>query len=171
LQDHSAIYNRFQVTYLQVECGRISIDQGPVMSICPEVITKLQGSMNLRDVESLLLCFADHYTSEQPFHPERGFSGTEKLRRNWTLIFERVPDFQAELMCSQGENGMVWSEWRWYGTGFEWRGVILFGVKDDVIEWARVYMEPVELAEEKDPTHWVSRRMKMSRLHAQQQRH
>jgi hypothetical protein len=141
------------------------------MSICPEVITKLQGSMNLRDVESLLLCFADHYTSEQPFHPERGFSGTEKLRRNWTLIFERVPDFQAELMCSQGENGMVWSEWRWYGTGFEWRGVILFGVKDDVIEWARVYMEPVELAEEKDPTHWVSRRMKMSRLHAQQQRH
>lgn len=140
------------------------------MSICPEVITKLQGAMNLRDVESLLLCFADHYTSEQPFHPERGFSGTEKLRRNWTLIFERVPDFQAELMCSQGENGMVWSEWRWYGTGFEWRGVILFGVKDDVIEWARVYMEPVELAEEKDPTHWVSRRMKMSR-HAQQQRH
>jgi SnoaL-like domain len=141
------------------------------MSICPEVITKLQGAMNSRDVESLLLCFADHYTSEQPFHPERGFSGTEKLRRNWTLIFERVPDFQAEMMCSLGENGMVWSEWRWYGTGFEWRGVILFGVKDEVIEWARVYMEPVELSEEKDPTHWVSRRMKMSRLHAQQQRH
>ena len=110
------------------------------MSICPEVIAKLQAAMNHRDVEALVKCFAAHYQSEQPFHPDRGFSGTEKLHRNWTLIFERVPDFKAEVMCSRGENDIVWSEWRWHGTGFEWRGVILFGVKDEIIEWARANM-------------------------------
>jgi len=141
------------------------------MSICPEVIAKLQAAMNHRDVEALVKCFAEHYQSEQPFHPDRGFSGTEKLHRNWTLIFERVPDFKAEVMCSRGENDIVWSEWRWHGTGFEWRGVILFGVKDEIIEWARVYMEPVQLSEENNPAPFLSRRMKVSRLHAQQQRH
>jgi SnoaL-like domain len=141
------------------------------MSICPDVISRLQAAMNRRDVEGVVTCFAETYHSEQPFHPERGFSGTEKLHRNWTLIFERVPDFQAELMCAQGDNGMVWSEWRWHGTGFEWRGVILFGVKDDIIEWARVYMEPVQLSDESDPSNWISRRMKISRIHSQQQRH
>ena len=142
-----------------------------MMSNFHDVISKLQSAMNHRDVDALIVCFAADYRSEQPFHPERGFSGTDKLRRNWTLIFERVPDFQAEVMSTQGDNGMVWSEWRWHGTGFEWRGVILFGIKDEQIEWARVYMEPVQLNDDNDPTHWVSRRMKVSRLHAQQQRH
>ena len=141
------------------------------MLSCPEVISRLQSAMNQRDVEALVACFVDDYRSEQPFHPERGFTGSEKLRRNWTLIFERVPDFQADLLCANDGSETTWTEWRWHGTGFEWRGVIMFGVDTDRIRSARVYMEPVQLSEESDPTHWISRRMKVSRLHQQQQRH
>jgi hypothetical protein len=125
--------------------------------------------MNARNVDDLVDCFAEQYRSEQPFHPERGFAGTEKLRRNWTIIFDRVPDFEAELMCVQDSTGMCWSEWRWHGTHFEWRGVILFGVNSDKINWARVYMEPVQVTDDSDENHWITRRMQVRRMHQQQQ--
>jgi hypothetical protein len=62
-----------------------------------------------------------------------------------------MPDFLAELLSFAEEGERAWAEWRWTGTQtdgspFEWRGVTLFGVRDDRIAWGRLYMEPVEQA-------------------------
>lgn len=135
---------------------------------CPEVISQLKAAMDAHDLEALISCFADGYRSDQPLHPDRAFVGKEQVRRNWTVIFDRVPDFEAKLHCVQDSEGMVWTEWEWQGTGFEWRGVILFGVAGEKIEWARVYMEPVERTEGTSSEHWISRRMRVSRYQSQQ---
>ena len=46
-----------------------------------------------------------------------------------------------------------WSDWRWSGTRqdgsrLDVAGVIVAGVRDRRIAWARLYMEPVEAAQE-----------------------
>ena len=46
---------------------------------------------------------------------------------------------------------VAWSEWRWEGTQadggrLDMAGVIVFGVRDDLVAWARLYVEPVEEA-------------------------
>jgi hypothetical protein len=64
-------------------------------------------------------------------------------------VFEGVPDFAAEAVASASDDGVVWTEMRWDGTHhdgspFRMAGVIVLGVHDDRIAWARLFMEPVE---------------------------
>jgi ketosteroid isomerase-like protein len=64
-------------------------------------------------------------------------------------VFAGVPDFRAELIASAAEADTVWSEWRWSGTHedgsrLEMAGVIVFGVRDGRLAWARLYVEPIE---------------------------
>ena len=61
-------------------------------------------------------------------------------------MFESFPDFEAELLRQSYEGDVVWSEWRWRATGLHMAGVIVMGIKEDRISWARLYMEPVEEA-------------------------
>lgn len=76
------------------------------------------------------------------------------LRRgseNWSAVFTGVPDFRAELIRVDAAGDTAWSEWRWEGTQadggrLDMAGVIVFGVRDDVFAWARLYVEPVERA-------------------------
>jgi ketosteroid isomerase-like protein len=114
-----------------------------------EVIERLQLAMNGHDLAGFLACFGPDYRSEQPAHPNRGFSGREQVEKNWAALFAGIPDFHANLLDAAGDADTVWAEWRWSGTRageppLDMRGVTLFGVEDGLIAWGRLYMEEVE---------------------------
>jgi len=105
---------------------------------------------NAHDIEAL---FSEEYDSEQPAHPDRRFRGRDQVRANWSAVFSGVPDFRAELVASAVDADTAWTEWRWHGTHadgsrLEMAGVIVMGVRNASIAWARLYVEPVEAAGE-----------------------
>ena len=113
------------------------------------VAERLNAAMNAHDLDAFVDCFREDYDSEQPAHPDRAFRGREQVRANWGAIFDGVPDFRSELLRVAADGDTVWSEWRWSGTQsdgepLEMAGVIVFGVSDGCIAWARLYVEPVE---------------------------
>ena len=115
------------------------------------VAERLQAAMNAHDLDAFADCFAEDYDSRQPAHPDRAFRGREQARCNWAAIFEGVPDFQAELVREDVAGEVEWSEWSWHGTHadgstLEMAGVIVGGVRDGRLSWARLYVEPVERA-------------------------
>lgn len=115
------------------------------------VVERLSAAMNAHDLETFLDCFQEDYESEQPTHPDRAFRGREQVRRNWSAVFDGVPDFRAELLRSAADGDTVWGEWHWQGmqaggTPLDMVGVFVCGVREGRISWARLYMEPVEHA-------------------------
>jgi hypothetical protein len=108
---------------------------------------RLAAATNAHDIDAFVALFAPDYDSRQPAHPDRAFVGSEQVRTNWSEIFAGVPDFRAELLASAADGDMLWTEWRWTGTGLHMAGVIVFGVRDDRLAWARLYVEPVEQGE------------------------
>jgi uncharacterized protein (TIGR02246 family) len=114
-----------------------------------ELVARLHAAMNAHDTEAFVACFAEDYDSVQPAHPDRAFRGRDQVRANWSAVFAGVPDFRADLVGVSAAGDTVWSEWRWEGTQadggrLDMAGVIVFGVRDDVVTWARLYVEPVE---------------------------
>jgi len=115
------------------------------------IVDSLNAAMNAHDLEAFLDCFQEDYESEQPAHPDRAFRGREQVRSNWSEIFEGVPDFRSEVVSAGADGDTVWSEWRWSGTQsdgtpLDMAGVIVCGVREGRIAWARLYIEPVERA-------------------------
>jgi ketosteroid isomerase-like protein len=113
------------------------------------VAERLRDAMNARDIEAFVECFDGEYESEQPVHPDRAFRGRDQVRSNWSAIFDGVPDFTAELIATSADGDTEWSEWRWRGTQsdgtpLDMAGVIVGGVRDGRLRWARLYVEPVE---------------------------
>ena len=113
------------------------------------VVERVREAMSARDIDALLACFAEDYRSDQPAHPDRAFGGREQVRENWSAIFAGVPDFEAELVDATASGDVEWSEWRWRGTHadgtrLDMAGVIVIGVRDGRVGWARLYVEPVE---------------------------
>jgi ketosteroid isomerase-like protein len=114
-----------------------------------QLVEQLNAAMNARNIESFVELFHEEYVSEQPAHPDRAFVGREPVRKNWSAIFEGVPDFSSELVRSAEDGATIWSEWRWRGTQsggtpLDMAGVIVFGIREGRIGWARLYVEPVE---------------------------
>ena len=115
------------------------------------VAERLLAAMNAHDLDAFADCFAEDYDSRQPAHPDRAFRGRDQARSNWAAIFEGVPDFSAELVREDAAGDVEWSEWSWHGThadgsALEMAGVIVGGVHDGRLAWARLYVEPVERA-------------------------
>ena len=113
------------------------------------MIDRLVRATNQHDLEALVGCFSEDYLNETPAHPARGFHGRAQVRRNWEQIFAFVPDINVEVVRSAVDAGSVWTEWEMRGTRRDekahWmRGIIVFGVSDDAIRWARFYLEPVD---------------------------
>jgi hypothetical protein len=113
------------------------------------VASRLRAAMNAHDIDAFVACFEEGYESEQPAHPDRAFTGNAQVRENWTAVFAGVPDFSAELVSAAAVGDVEWSEWRWRGTHadgtrLEMAGVIVAGVRDGRLSWARLYIEPVE---------------------------
>ena len=70
------------------------------------------------------------------------------MRKNWTEVFAGVPDFRAELIARRRPTATrVWTRVALVGTGLDMAGVTVFGIRDDLIAWARLYVEPVEHGE------------------------
>ena len=116
-----------------------------------EIIERLHLAMNRHDLKAFLDCFDPSYRSEQPIHPNRGFGGREQVEKNWSAMFEGMPDFHAELLADATEGDTVWAEWHWTGTRanevpLDMRGVTLFEIKNGQIVSGRLYMEEVEEA-------------------------
>jgi len=115
----------------------------------PAVLERLLTATNKRDIEGLVACFAEDYVNETPAYPARDFQGRQQVRRNWTQIFEFVPDLRAEVVRRAVDGASVWTEWDMQGTRRDgtrhWMtGVIVFGVADELIQWGRFYLEPVD---------------------------
>jgi ketosteroid isomerase-like protein len=113
------------------------------------IIDRLVSATNQHDIEAMAACFSEDYQNETPAHPSRGFRGRAQVRRNWKQIFAFVPDIHVEVVRSAAKVDTVWTEWEMRGTrrdgGSHWsRGVIVFGVSDEAIRWARFYLEPVD---------------------------
>jgi ketosteroid isomerase-like protein len=115
------------------------------------VLGRLVQATNAHDIDAIVACFGSGYRNDTPAHPSRSFVGREQVRRNWEQILGFVPDIHAEVLRSSAQDAVVWSEWeqrgtRRDGTPHPMRGVIIFGVEDDAIAWARFYLEPVQQA-------------------------
>lgn len=114
------------------------------------MVDRLLRATNEHDLDALVACFAEDYENRTPAHPARSFSGRGQVRRNWEQIFGFVPDLRAEVTRSAVDGDVVWSEWEMTGTRRDgsahvMRGVVIFGVRDGVAQWARFYLEPVDL--------------------------
>ena len=117
--------------------------------VAESVAERLLRAMNAHDIEAFVECFAPGYKSEQPAHPDRAFSGRDQVHTNWSSIFRDVPDLRGELLHTSSSDEEEWSEWRIQGTRrdgslMEMRGVIINGVRDGRIAWARLYLELLE---------------------------
>ena len=115
------------------------------------VVERLNDAFNAHDIEAFVALFAPDYDSVQPAHPDRAFTGREKVRENWSAIFDGVPDFRSELVRASTDGDTVWTEWHWQGTqaggaALDMAGVIVMGIRDEQIAWARLYVEPIEQA-------------------------
>jgi limonene-1,2-epoxide hydrolase len=112
-------------------------------------VHRLQRAVADRDLEAVVACFAPEYRNETPAHPERSFTGRDQVRLNWTQIFDAIPDIEAKVLNLAVDGSVVWTEWEHRGTRPDgsahlMRGVVIFGVANGLIEWARFYLEPVE---------------------------
>jgi hypothetical protein len=120
----------------------------PVEANLLSVMERIREATNRHDLDALTNCFAADYASVFPTHPERAFGGRDQLRRNWSRIFQAVPNIQSELLRWATHGTTIWAEWEWRGTlasgaPFLQRGVTIHGVEHDVATWVRLYMEPV----------------------------
>lgn len=110
---------------------------------------RVQQAINQHDLDALTACFAPDYRSTFPAHPDRAFEGHGQMRANWSQIFATAPDVQAGLLRTAVDGDTVWTEWEWRGTRvdglpFLQRGVTIQGVRDGLIHWVRLYIEPVQ---------------------------
>ncbi|MBV9196823.1 MAG: nuclear transport factor 2 family protein [Solirubrobacterales bacterium] len=115
-----------------------------------EIVERLARAVNDHDLEALVGSFAEDYENETPAHPVRGFRGREQVRRNWEQMFAFVTGLRAEVGRAALDGDTAWSEWELTGTRRDGsphhvRGVVIFGVRDGLIRWARFYLEPVDL--------------------------
>ena len=113
------------------------------------VLARLERATNAHDVNALVACFAPDYRNDTPAHPERSFTGREQVRRNWQEIFAAIPDITAKVLRSAVNGDETWSEWEHRGTRRDgsahvMRGVVIVGVGNGLLTWARVYLEPVQ---------------------------
>jgi len=116
-----------------------------------DVFQRLVTAQNAHDIDAFVSCFAPDYSSEQPAHPDRAFTGSDQVRKNWTAMFAAVPDFRAELLDSATAGPTAWGEFEWRGTKADGsplhsRGVIIGTVRAGRLAAARLYMSDVEQA-------------------------
>jgi ketosteroid isomerase-like protein len=113
------------------------------------LVDRLVEATNDHAVDAMMECFQEDYRSEQPLHPAAGFGGREQVGKNWSLLVEEVPDLKMDVVRSATADDEVWTEVRVQGNKvdgapFEYRGMAVWGVRDNLIAWARLYFEMVE---------------------------
>lgn len=129
----------------------------PAQDEMPTVLQRMSDAINAHDVDAIANCFTNDYKGEQPLHPEiavilqrRGYAnGLAQVRENWTGLFAQVPDLRATLVAATIHDDFAWAEWHWQGTrtsgaALNLRGVSVAGLRNGIMAWARIYMEPIQ---------------------------
>ncbi|MFL5656175.1 MAG: nuclear transport factor 2 family protein [Ktedonobacteraceae bacterium] len=109
------------------------------------VFERMIQAANRHDLEAMVACFAPDYRSEQPFYPERNFTGQAGVRKNWSFLFATVPDMRVEILNEIAEGDTVWAELRFHGTQadgkeHQTRAVSIQGISANQIIWTRLYL-------------------------------
>jgi ketosteroid isomerase-like protein len=117
------------------------------------MLERLRDAQNAHDAEGFAALFAEDYSSSQPLHGGRAFVGRAQVLKNWTAVFEAVPDFVSELVSYSIAGDTEWGEWHWHGrhldgSSFAMRGVGIFTIRDGLIAEGRLYIEPVAAGSE-----------------------
>jgi ketosteroid isomerase-like protein len=112
-------------------------------------VTRLLDATNEHDLEGIVACFSPDYRNESPAHPAQSFTGSDQVRRNWTVILDGIPDLRCTIPALTVDGDQVWTEWRMTGTRrdgstHEMAGVVVFTLPADLITASRFYLEPVE---------------------------
>lgn len=120
----------------------------PTQCEMPTVLQRMSDAINAHNVDAFMSCFANDYKGEQPLHPEIASIGLAQVRENWTALFAQVPDLRATLVASTIHDDFAWAEWHWQGTrtsgsDLNLRGVSVAGLRNGIMDWARIYMEPI----------------------------
>jgi hypothetical protein len=113
------------------------------------VLDRLRDAIRSHDPNRVAACFTDDYRAEIPHHPDRSFTGTEQVRRNWTAIFADVPDITASIVRTAANGAEIWSEWELTGTNsagarVAFVGPVVLTARDGLISWTRFYLDRVE---------------------------
>jgi ketosteroid isomerase-like protein len=119
--------------------------------VTPPIVEAMRAALAAHDLEAYVDFFREDFVGERPRHPGGEVRGREEVRESWAEIIGDVPDMQVEVPAAVQDGDTIWSEWRMFGTArsgslLEIRGVMIFGVRDGRIAWARTYLEPVEQA-------------------------
>jgi ketosteroid isomerase-like protein len=120
------------------------------MQSSPQIVfERMIQAANRHDLEAMVACFAPDFRSEQPFYPERNFTGQAGVRKNWSFFFSMMPDFQAEVLSEAVEGDTVWAELHYHGTQVDGkkhvtRGVTISGIQGDQIVWAKLYIVTIQ---------------------------
>lgn len=117
------------------------------------VFERMIQAANHHDLEAMVACFAPDFRSEQPFYPERNFTGQAGVRNNWSFFFSTMPDYRVDIRNLAVEGDTVWAELRFHGTQTDGkkqvtRGVTISGIQGEQIAWARLYIETVQEPDE-----------------------
>jgi len=114
-----------------------------------EIFESTMAAANRHDLEAMLAYFAPDYRGELPFTPEGNFTGQAGVRKNWSLFFSTMPDFQVEILSEAVEGDTVWSELFFHGTQADgtkrmMRGVGIMGMQSGKIAWGKLYQSTVQ---------------------------
>ncbi len=125
--------------------GEEQTQAAPVQSSPKQVFERMIQAANHHDLDAMVACFAPNFRSEQPFYPERNFTGQAGVRKNWSFFFSTMPDFRAEVQRSVVEGDTVWAELSYYGTQADGkkqvtRGVTISGIQEGQIAWSKLYI-------------------------------
>jgi ketosteroid isomerase-like protein len=117
----------------------------------PPIVEAMRTALAAHDLDAYVDFFRDDFVGERPRHPGGEVRGRLEVRESWAEILGDVPDMQVEVPAAVRDGDTIWSEWRMFGTArsgspLEIRGVMIFGVRDGRVSWARTYLEPVEQA-------------------------
>lgn len=121
------------------------IPAAPVQSSPKLVFERMIQALNRHNLDAMVACFAPNFRSEQPFYPERNFTGQAGVRKNWSFFFSTLPDMQVEVRSSVVEGDTVWAELAYYGTQNDGkkqvtRGVSISGITGEQIAWSKLYI-------------------------------
>ena len=110
------------------------------------VFERMIEAANCHDLDAMVAYFAPDYRSEQPFYPERNFTGQAGVRKNWSFFFSAMPDYRVDILSEAVEGDIVWAELRYHGTQVDGRkqvtrGVTISGIQGGQIAWMRLYIE------------------------------
>jgi ketosteroid isomerase-like protein len=119
--------------------------------LSPKVVfERMIEAANRHDLDAMVAYFTPDYRSEQPFYPERNFTGPAGVRKNWSFFFSTMPDYRVDILSEAVEGDTVWAELRYHGTQTDGkqqvtRGVTITAIQEGQIAEMRLYIENVQV--------------------------